>query len=562
VKKIVAIILPLFIALNLIAQKQGNIWYFGNHAGLDFNTTPPAILLSGQTDFPLPNQWNEGCTSISDSSGSLLFYTNGMKIWNRFHQIMPNGNELLGHSSSTQSSIIVPAPSNQNLFYVFTTDAEENDFQNGLRYNVVDICLDHGRGDVIEEEKNIKLLDTVSERLICIRHSNNIDYWIITHKYNSDSFYSFLLTNSGILDTIISHTGFVDNLGWGQTISSPNGQKIAYCKPGASNGFTVLFDFNNTTGIITNGQILSTLNTEYAVAFSPDNTKLYFSTGGHGELFQYDLNAGNINDIIASKTHIINTGPDNWRQMKLGPDEKIYIARTGKTYLSVIENPNNTYPNCNYIDSAIYLGGQYSSWGLPNLIIGYKYANAVPIACDTCTQTPDVKFNYSDTNLLVNFTDQSGGIFSNFWYWDFGDGAISYEQNPQHTYDTSNSYVVTFIACNNTCCDTMIDTITVTNIIQPGLEESILQKQPFLYQNFPNPFVDETVIDYFLPEYAENAIIIFHDITGKQVKEITLKQEGESSLLLKSSDLIKGLCFYSLMVNDVKIITKKLIRIQ
>lgn len=31
----------------LYAQGEGNIWYFGNQAGLDFNTNPPTPLLNG-----------------------------------------------------------------------------------------------------------------------------------------------------------------------------------------------------------------------------------------------------------------------------------------------------------------------------------------------------------------------------------------------------------------------------------------------------------------------------------------------------------------------------------
>src|ERR1700749_2004782 len=108
-KKILLIMLFIF-SIAIYAQKQGNIWFFGNHAGIDFNYTPPTVLLNGQTYFTGYEQWNEGCSSISDSSGSLLFYTNGVKIWDRTQQVMPNGDSLIGNISSTQSSIIVPKP--------------------------------------------------------------------------------------------------------------------------------------------------------------------------------------------------------------------------------------------------------------------------------------------------------------------------------------------------------------------------------------------------------------------------------------------------------------------
>ena len=42
----------------------------------------------------------EGVASISDYKGNLLFYTDGQKVWNSKHEIMPNGDGLMGDSSA------------------------------------------------------------------------------------------------------------------------------------------------------------------------------------------------------------------------------------------------------------------------------------------------------------------------------------------------------------------------------------------------------------------------------------------------------------------------------
>lgn len=69
------------------AQKQGNIWYFGDHAGLNFNSGNPIPLTNGATyNDSYPH--SEGTSVICDSAGSLLFYTNGQKIWNKNHIII------------------------------------------------------------------------------------------------------------------------------------------------------------------------------------------------------------------------------------------------------------------------------------------------------------------------------------------------------------------------------------------------------------------------------------------------------------------------------------------
>src|SRR5690606_21331663 len=208
--KIVIIFIVLF-PIFCFGQNQGNIWYFGNNAGLDFNSGSPVVLNDGQTEFVgCPGCHSEGTSVISDSAGDLLFYCNGSTIWNRNHQIMLDGDSLLSNNSSTQSSIILPLPGSSRYFYVFTTDDFYfNNLQYGFRYSIVDICLDNGLGGVIKTEKNILLLDNVCEKLTAVRHANGTDYWVIVHKFQSNAFYSFQLSSSGIIDTVISNVGSV-----------------------------------------------------------------------------------------------------------------------------------------------------------------------------------------------------------------------------------------------------------------------------------------------------------------------------------------------------------------
>ena len=82
-KKYTLLIL-LFFALKSFSQKEANIWYFGENAGLDFNTTPPTALTNGMLDT------FEGCSSFSDADGNLLFYSDGIKVFNKNHDLMSN----------------------------------------------------------------------------------------------------------------------------------------------------------------------------------------------------------------------------------------------------------------------------------------------------------------------------------------------------------------------------------------------------------------------------------------------------------------------------------------
>ena len=131
-----SLLLVLLIATILTnAQKQANYWYFGNHAGVSFALGPPYPLTNGAL------QTGEGCSSISTAEGTLEFYTDGTYVYNKNHTRMLNGSGLFGHSSSTQSAIIVPRPGTTTEYYIFTVDAADNGLAKGLCYSKVDLNL-------------------------------------------------------------------------------------------------------------------------------------------------------------------------------------------------------------------------------------------------------------------------------------------------------------------------------------------------------------------------------------------------------------------------------------
>jgi len=240
------------------AQKQGNIWYFGDHAGLDFNSGSPVVLNNGQT--PLNGGHSEGTSVICDSSGQLLFYTNGRQVWNKNHQVMPNGDTLFSNSSSTQAALIIAQPGSSRYFYVFTVDDFYFDnLQYGFRYTMVDLCLDNGFGDVIANQKNILVLDTVAEKITAVRHANGTDYWVIVHKFYSDAFYAYQLSSTGISAPVISHIGSVHPTGSqnisasiGQLKASPDGTKLAIVNGNSNHSIAEYFDFDKGTGLLSN----------------------------------------------------------------------------------------------------------------------------------------------------------------------------------------------------------------------------------------------------------------------------------------------------------------------
>ena len=125
---------------NTFAQKESNIWYFGENAGIDFNSGAPVALTNGSLNT------QEGCASVCDSLGNLLFYTDGVYVWDNTHTMMSNGFYLYGHYSSTQSAVIVKKPGSVNIYYIFTVAVEGS--YDGFRYSEVDMNLNGGLGDI------------------------------------------------------------------------------------------------------------------------------------------------------------------------------------------------------------------------------------------------------------------------------------------------------------------------------------------------------------------------------------------------------------------------------
>src|SRR5204862_3072102 len=121
----------------------------------------------------------EGSASISDSLGKLLFYTDGITVWDKTHKIMSNGIGLWGDMDATQSALIVKQPG-RNIYYIFTVDAQAGALggYGGITYSIVDMKMNGGLGGV--SSKNNTLLTPTAEKVSGVVHRNGNDVWIIT----------------------------------------------------------------------------------------------------------------------------------------------------------------------------------------------------------------------------------------------------------------------------------------------------------------------------------------------------------------------------------------------
>lgn len=295
------------------AQMEAALWYFGDHAGLNFNFGNPDILINSAMHA------EAGCSAISDKNGQLQFYTNGKEVWNRNHEKMSNGFGLNGSQILNQNSIIVPLPDTIDIYYLFTINAYYDSV--GLNYSIVNMNLDGGLGDV--ELKNQFMYAGFIEKLTAAKHCNGDDIWIVTHD-RFDGYYSFLLSAEGLLsDTVHSYTGNSIRSDIGYMKMSPASNRIAL-PLNQENLLVELSLFHNRSGKIYNPiKIFARDETVYAygIEFSADGNLLYIATGGRAyKVWQYDLTQVT-QEKINNSAVLIAEG--NHFALQLAPDGKI-----------------------------------------------------------------------------------------------------------------------------------------------------------------------------------------------------------------------------------------------
>ncbi|MCE1169651.1 MAG: hypothetical protein LWX70_16350 [Sphingobacteriia bacterium] len=475
---------------SLFAQGEWNNWYFGAKAGVTFqNGSPPAVLLNSA-------MWASFTSNvISDSSGQLLFYTNGFALYNRQHQYMLNAYGL--HGANSQESVIsVPLPGSPSMYYVFTNDwikLPPSPPGYTFEYSIVDMTLDNGLGGIIPGSKNIVVsgAELSDGSITAVVHQNNSDYWIIVPVSDSPKrFHSYLLTKDGLHLPVVSIsallTSWMANGLFPKRIRvSPNGMKIAVVTEDDKMG---LFSFDPLTGIITSLFTFKVpgFGTLYSTEFSVSNKYLYvfavdYSTC-HNSIWRFNASETDSTEFVKSGEKVVDV--NFYGKMQLGPDNKIYLSKrngvvAGIDSLSVIQYPDLPVDQCGYQDNYVALQGRSSRECLPSFVQRYfayinhsGFCQGASICFEPNTWPPP-------DSLWWDFGDPSSGV-ANF----------SNDSTPEHIFNTPGIYTVKMIVRH---VDMRYDTATLNLTIEPqpmpnlGPDRMVCQDQPVILNAGFNP---------------------------------------------------------------------------
>ena len=441
---------------NGYAQNEANIWWFGNKAGLDFNTSPPTVLNS-----TIPIFTYEGSATISDPiTGQLIFATDGITVWYPNGTVVPGGSGLKGNFSSAQSALIVPNPSNANQWFIFTANVNP---PNGTPYGHNYYVVTRTGATLAVGGVNPLLGSTVSTEQLAALGDGSGGYWIMTHGIGTNTFYAFHISSAGVVNSTAVTSNVGTAIGASDYISSMKVNtcqtKIALSNLGA--GIVEVYNFDNTSGSVTSLQYSKTgISNPYGLEFSPNDAYLYYGTLG-GQLYQLDMSSG-----ASTLTGWIPppNGVGNFGQLQLAPDGKIYVTSENtatNSYLGIISAPNNVYTSAGYSNTALQIASvnsYYPLLGLPTFSRTFVSGvlDVFPGSGPYCINT-DIPLSYSYTGAV---TSQTWSI-TPATGWSFTSG-VATDPTPTIRFTAANTYSVKLdiVSCGRPYTQTMSFTIS------------------------------------------------------------------------------------------------------
>jgi gliding motility-associated-like protein len=253
-------------------------------------------------------------------------------IWNRNNAVMHNMLGVQGGGfSAKQSSVVVEAPGQDSIYYVFTMDEIEYSIGatpatiaaqpngRGLSYFTVDMRLNGGLGGVVQVDQRVYAPS--AEGLCAVKHANGRDFWIIINR-DTTGFAVYSLTPAGVAlanaFTFITERSIIK--------ASPDGSRVAAERLIPASGLRcTLFNFDNASGILSSPVNLTSPDI-ISWEFSPNSRYLYSCERSNPpatncNIVRYDLQAPS----IPASASIIGSVPTLGSDMQLAPDGKIYF---------------------------------------------------------------------------------------------------------------------------------------------------------------------------------------------------------------------------------------------
>lgn len=370
---------------NANINKYVDAWYFGNGAG---------VLFNGSADNPKDTTGGlvvpEGVAKMTDPTNSLIFYTDGQKIFDRNNNPIyvqsDTTKRLNGDLTNSQGVTIIPKTSCKGCqaeYYVFTLSKNAKG-ENLLYYSIVDMKLNKGKGGISLLNQLVSPVPTTA-RLLATQGGQGY-YWLVVQNMNSNNTRSYKISNVGISAPQSSQGGtqMTSSNGNGSTTKiSVDWSKMAVAIPGPPRNKVDLYDFDASAGKPTYSMSLDlgiSPPVVYGLEYSPNKDVLYVSLKGDGiavpsKVLQFDLSSKDSAKVAQSKTELYSS-MEMIGALQIDPvfNTVIFVAIDGSNTLAKITNPNGllnstdtTITKASFVRNAVTFStpGVTSRLGLP-----------------------------------------------------------------------------------------------------------------------------------------------------------------------------------------------------
>ncbi|CAN5592588.1 hypothetical protein BH11BAC1_BH11BAC1_14490 [soil metagenome] len=437
-------------------------WFWGTYASMDFSTGT-AVANNAANANATVNGF-ESSVVQNDEHGNLLFYSDGVNLWDRNHVQMNAAPVFPWNNATVPGLIIVPYPKHPGKYYIVSSPPGYV-AANGAQFVLVDIVAN--TISVAQRFNHPSIPTSVSECLTAVPHCNGIDYWVIIKGYPGDGrFYSILVTQDGMqagAQPVIS-ANFYSSYS-AQIKGNHKGNKIGQAIFSSASYVFSEYDFNQATGVVSNEVLVAAqpghqigLGIVYSINDSVIYTIQVFG-GNVNKLYKYD--ATNL-----AAPGIMMQSPVEGLYLEVGPDHNVYIAQTAwnTPYMDMVLNADS-YVNSAFVLNAVDFTGIVPG---PPYFVGTHVYCGVPNFMDALPPeelVPEFTFSNINCNTIQFDVDSCWQLYTATW--DFGDGsALVTGLSVSHTYALDGNYSVTMTLAYGTF--TLTPVIHVVNVFTPG----------------------------------------------------------------------------------------------
>lgn len=502
------IILNVFLLFSTCyGQLENAHWFLYKDIDINFNSGSP-VASTRINNF---ERHTENSVVVSDENGSVIFYSAGEEIWNNGNQVILNGDDLGGNSSSTQGTVVVQSETNPNTFHIFTLENVGTDDGSSLFHSVLNLTRNGGAGEIVSARS--ELWNNLTEKMVAVPNPCG-GAWIVVHERDNNNYLSFLLEEDKVEENpVISSVGSNHTSWQGQLVPNSAGNRFAAL---TQDGLFELVEFENITGFVINpltvyqAQIGS--NRFYSGAFSKNDSLFYLDERGMNPnigtnssiVTQYQL-SGTAGQILSSRSIVGYLDNAQFRTpiaFKMGLDGSLYIAVSSYTSLNRIQYPDRVGLACLFQHEYLPVSAEIETVNLPQDLVNAVKKDWFELPEDTVIcQDDDLVIDLSNVDADLQWDDgttEKVKIFSDeglYHVLAIDSNTCEYRDTLHFDFHDVNDQIVDTVLCPGQFIIIGKDSIRLAGTYVDTSEKEICLTEKTFNIDFFSNHVDTTTIE-------------------------------------------------------------------